>query len=140
MQCMELVPALVTLLPVVLVYLRKTAKLVMVIVSAIQTAIFLMTAVRMSTVLLVIQKHKESIMLYIELPSSFLQNTEPRTCADVGITSCCSDTSGAGLCDVHFQDTQSHCSCNMTCHLRNDCCSDAVEFCVRKLFCCTLSN
>ena len=67
MQCLELVPALVTLLPVVLlVYLRKTAELVMVIVSAIQTAIFLVTAVRMSTVLLVIQKHKESIMLYIE--------------------------------------------------------------------------
>ena len=60
-------------------------------------------------------------------------NVDPRTCLDVGITSCCNDISHNGLCDVHFRDIPNrHCSCNVTCHRRNDCCSDAVALCIRK--------
>ena len=60
-------------------------------------------------------------------------NTDPRTCRDIGITSCCTDDTGNGLCNVHFRDAQnSRCSCNVSCHLRNDCCTDAAFFCVRK--------
>ena len=58
---------------------------------------------------------------------------DPRTCADVGITTCCSDATNTGLCEVHFRNSPQHCSCNVSCHLRNDCCSDAQEIgCIRK--------
>ena len=60
-------------------------------------------------------------------------NIDPRICRDIGITSCCTDDTNTGLCDVHFRDAQnSRCSCNVSCHLRNDCCTDAASFCVRK--------
>ena len=62
--------------------------------------------------------------------------TEPRTCADVGITQCCNDSSGTGHCDVHFKDSENNrCSCNASCHDRNDCCPDAHMFCRRKCNC-----
>ena len=54
--------------------------------------------------------------------------SEPRTCADVGFTSCCNDRSNSVLCEVHFIDAHYHadyCACNVSCHLRNDCCNDA---------------
>lgn len=56
-------------------------------------------------------------------------------CRDIGITSCCSDEHGTGLCDVHFRDHQDNrCSCNISCHLRHDCCDDAEAIgCIRKL-------
>ena len=54
--------------------------------------------------------------------------TDPRTCVEVGITACCNDETNTGLCRVNFRDSQgTHCSCNASCHRRNDCCEDAVE-------------
>ena len=129
MQYLEHVLALVT--PIHVVLRMKTAKLQMVIVSVAQIAIFTVIVAKMSTVLHVIQ-----YIVYYNCFYKLSFNTDPRMCADVGITSCCTDTTGAGLCDVHYRDAQNnHCSCNITCHLRNDCCSDAVEFCIRKLLC-----
>ena len=55
---------------------------------------------------------------------------DPTTCAGVGITECCTDPEGAS-CDV-FNSTSRVCSCNVSCHLRNDCCSDAINICPRK--------
>ena len=59
-------------------------------------------------------------------------HVEPRTCADVGITQCCNDPNGSGICDVHFRGSNGQCSCNVSCHRRNDCCPDAQTFCIRK--------
>ena len=56
----------------------------------------------------------------------------PRTCADIGITQCCNDISGNGLCNVHDIHTDYRCSCDVSCHARNDCCPDALIFCIRK--------
>ena len=60
-----------------------------------------------------------------------LNSTESdlRTCADVGIYQCCTDTR-IGACDV--RDGQHYCSCNASCRERDDCCSDAATFCARK--------
>ena len=71
--------------------------------------------------------------VYLEL-LSFNTYSEPRTCADVGITRCCDNMNGVGSCDVYSRDAQNtHCSCNISCHLRNDCCSDALSIgCIRK--------
>ena len=48
--------------------------------------------------------------------------------------SCCTSTDDTSneYCNVHDEDSQSSCSCDMACHRRNDCCQDAKEFCVRK--------
>ena len=125
---LEHVPALVTPLHVVLVV--KVAKLPMVTVSVEQTVISMGTVALMSTVLHVNENALFFIFIMIIIMSF---NTDPRTCQDIGITSCCTDNTGTGLCDVHFRDPQNNrCSCNVTCHLRNDCCTDAASFCVRK--------
>ena len=59
---------------------------------------------------------------------------DPRTCRDIGILSCCDEAiAGSGNCDVYISDTE-QCSCSLTCHERNDCCSDAESIgCRRKL-------
>ena len=109
----------------------------MVTASVVQTAIFLVTAVKMFTVFQVIQYHMAVVCViqYISMKSHF---TDPRTCEDVGITECCSesDLSGFGSCDVHYQVSQNEsvrCSCSVSCHQRNDCCPDAVAIgCLRK--------
>ena len=54
--------------------------------------------------------------------------TDPRTCVEVGITECCNDETNTGLCRVSFRDSRNtRCSCDASCHRRNDCCEDAVE-------------
>ena len=62
-------------------------------------------------------------------------HVDPTTCRDIGITECCNDESGSGKCDVHLNDRiKRRCSCNVSCHLRNDCCPDVMEIgCIRKL-------
>ena len=110
----------------------------MVTAGAMQAAIILVTAVKMFFVLQVIQSLQLltiiSVCMYIYIQSH--ANAEPRTCEDIGITECCTDTKGVGVCDVFFGDSQnlnSGCSCNMSCHERNDCCTDAEAIgCIRE--------
>ena len=77
----------------------------------------------------VIMRHCYSLSNYC-----FVQGQEP-VLIDVGITTCCNDPVN-GHCDVFHRSLHNnryHCSCNATCHDRNDCCSDAVAIgCVRK--------
>ena len=59
-------------------------------------------------------------------------HTDPRTCADVGITQCCN---GSWHCRVYDYYSGSHnyrCSCDASCYERNDCCPDAQVFCMSK--------
>jgi hypothetical protein len=98
--------------------------------SVVQTAISGMTAVKIITALLVYHCNYSVVKCmkwYLQLC------TDPRTCADVGITQCCVDRNGTGHCDVHFRDSDNtRCSCNASCHERNNCCPDALMFCERK--------
>ena len=48
-----------------------------------------------------------------------LNPTDPRTCQDIGIKTCCNDVDGRGICRVYNQS--GHCSCNLTCHQRKYC-------------------
>ena len=71
------------------------------------------------------KKKTDSSMNNSQLHSCIFFNKEPRTCSAIGITTCCEDVQNNGNCDVHFRDSQeNHCSCNISCYLRNDCCSD----------------
>jgi hypothetical protein len=65
------------------------------IASVVQTAISGMIVVKMPTALLVYQL----ILIIYPVMKCIMFNhacTEPRTCADVGITQCCTDPSGTG--------------------------------------------
>ena len=60
----------------------------------------------------------------------FLNPTDPRKCRDIGITMCCNDVRHREICNVHNQS--GHCSCNLTCHQRKDCCPDVEDIgCIR---------
>ena len=104
----------------------------MVTASVVQTAIFLMTAVKMFTVFQVIRSYG-CCVCHTSMKSHF---ADPRKCEDVGITECCSDLSGFGSCEVHYPDysVRCCCSCNVSCHQRYDCCLDAVAICCLRKF------
>ena len=124
-------PVLATPQDVALHRPEMNARPLMEIATVVQTAISWVIVVKISTVLQVMCSCtviKPLICVFITIIA------EPRICEDVGITKCCNDASGAGLCDVHYQDSgNNHCSCNVSCHRRGDCCPDAQRFCVRKL-------
>ena len=137
MQCLELVPALIT--PTHVAPHDTTAKQLMVTVTVVQTAmpwatvVWMLTALHVTIIIFTVPLNfdYEALFLLIFL----IVYTEPRTCADVGITTCCNDPVN-GRCDVFHRSLHNNryrCSCNATCHDRNDCCSDAVAIgCVRK--------
>ena len=63
----------------------------------------------------------------------YFNSTDPRTCKAYGITRCCE----GDYCDVMDKNLSFLCSCNASCHQRNDCCPDINKIgCpVRKLIC-----
>ena len=124
MQILVVVPVLITLLAAVL--LMQTARLLMVIATAMLTAMYMVIVVMMFTVL--------KVMILTRLvPLDNIASTpitDPSTCAEIGITTCCDDVTD---CEVSSGD--SHCSCDISCHRRNDCCEDAVEIgCTKRRF------
>ena len=134
MKWLEHVPALITRLGAA--PLVKTVRHLMVTATVMLTAIRLKTAVKMYTALLVICKALLKIQLAVSTYTIVCSIIDPRRCTDIGITTCCTDATNTGLCDVHYRDNQNgRCSCNVSCHLRNDCCPDAESIdCIRKFY------
>ena len=64
--------------------------------------------------------------------SSFHQYKDPRQCVDIGTTTCCTDVNNEDICEVRFRNVEKQCSCDVYCHSRKDCCSDALTMCIRK--------
>ena len=113
----------------------QTVKLVMETVDVVIIAMHSVTAVQMFTALKVISISGCSSIVNFIIANS----TDSRTCTDIGIYQCCTDTR-TRACDVILDAQNNYCSCNASCHARGDCCSDAATFCVRKFSLLMLSN
>ena len=100
--------------------------------NVMQAVIILETAVMMFTVqeVNICSEYHQLYLYYINI--FIISLIAPTNCQDIGIHKCCSTTRNVhGICNVFGTNP---CSCDVSCHERNDCCSDAETIgCLRKL-------
>ena len=116
MQTVELLMVTAAVMLAVVFHITMTAALML----PVQEVLYITT---ISNIIIIMVLASEFHCLHvIDVSGLFISLTDPRTCADIGIYSCCTNTA-SGSCEV--RTGQHYCTCDISCHQRGDCCSDA---------------